>query len=159
MRIIFTEREKEEIAKAVEKPPERGIQRKIIAVKMVMESLDNDEITKYTGYNANYIYEIVTEYQSMGMKGLCDKRSGGNHRRYSEKRETEMFEKVKIEAQNGIFPRIKEIKAEIEKETGEKIPQSTFYEMVHRQNGRKVKPRGVNPGKADQKKLKTRNCQ
>lgn len=83
MKNIFTEKEYQEIEAAIKSPPERGIARKILVVKMVMESLENDEITKYTGYNANYIYEIVAEYQSMGMKAMCDKRCGGNHRRYT----------------------------------------------------------------------------
>jgi len=156
---IFTEAERIEISAAVKNSPERGIARKILAVKMVMEQLPKDEITKYTGYNAKYIYEIVAEYQSMGMKALCDKRCGGNHRRYSEEAESEMFEKVKTEAQKGVFPRIKEMKTKIESEIGEEIPQSTFYKMVHRQKGRKVKPRGANPEKADQKKLKMLSCQ
>jgi len=159
MKNIFTEEDRQEIADAIINPPKRGIARKILAVKMVMEMLSNDEITKYTGYNATYIYEIVAEYQSMGVKALCDKRCGGNHRRYSEESENEMFEDVKTEAQKGVFPRIKEIKARIEAKIGEEIPQSTFYRMVHRQKGRKVKPRGANPDKADQKKLKMPSCQ
>lgn len=158
MKKIFTENEYSEITKAVEKAPERGIQRKIIAVKMVMESASSDEITKYTGYKANYVYEIVAKYKATGIKALCDQRCGGNHRRYSEEKEAEIFEEVKTEAEKGVFPRISEIKAKIEEKVGEEIPQSTFYEMVHRQKGRKVKPRGQNPGKADQKKLKMRSC-
>jgi putative transposase len=156
MKIIFTKDEYSEINKAVEKPPERAIQRKIIAVKMVMESVTADEIRKYTGYNANYVYDIAAKYQAGGIKALCDKRGGGNHRRYSKEKERELFEEVKTEAEKGIFPRISEIRSKIEEKVGEKIPRSTFYEMVHRQKGRKVKPRGQNPGKADQKKLKMR---
>jgi transposase len=159
MKIIFTENEYVEINKAVEKPPERAIQRKIIAVKMAMECASADEITKYTCYNANYVYEIVAKYKSAGIKALCEQRCGGNHRRYSEEKEAELFEEVKTEAQKGVFPRISEIKTKIEGKVGEEIPQSTFYEMVHRQQGRKVKPRGQNPGRADKKKLKMRNCQ
>ena len=153
----FKEKEIAEIREAVKNPPERGIARKIMAVKMAMEKQTRDEISKMTGYNAKYIYEIVAEYQSMGMKALCDKRVGGNHRSFSAEREAELFEEIKGEAQKGKYPRGKEIKKKIEETAGKEIPASTFYKMMERQNGRKVKPRGQNPKKADQKKLKTRN--
>jgi len=150
--IEFTEKEYAEITEAVKNQPKRGIARKIMAVKMIMEEQNNEEISKMTGYHINYIYEIVAEYQSMGIKGLCDKRVGGNHRSFEAAKEAELFENVKEEAKEGKFPRGKEIKKKIEEHAGKEIPQSTFYKMMERQNGRKVKPRGTNPEKADKKK-------
>ena len=147
----FREEEYAEISEAMKNPPERVIARKLMALKMAMEELSNDEISKTTCYNEKYIYEIVAEYQSMVIKALCDKRVGGNHRSFSADKEKELFERVKEEAQKGKFPRGKEIRAKIEELAGKAIPQSTFYKMVERQKGRKVKPRGQNPKKADEK--------
>lgn len=124
---------------------------------MLMEKQEPEEISKTTGYNAKYIYEIAAEYERTGMEALRDKRVGGNHRSFSKEKEAEMFETIKKEAQKGKFPRGKEIKKKIEEAAGIEIPQSTFYQMMKRQNGRKVKPRGQNPKKADKKKLKTQN--
>ena len=155
--IKFTEKEYAEITQAVKNPPKRGIARKIMAVKMLMEEQSNEEISKMTGYNTKYIYEIVAEYQRMGIEALCDKRVGGNHRSFSAEKEAELFENIKKEAEQGKFPRGKEIKKKIEEAAGVEIPQSTFYKMMERQNGRKVKPRGQNPKKAGQKKLKVQN--
>jgi len=155
--IEFTEKEYAEITQAVKNAPKRGIARKIMAVKMLMEEQSNEEISKMTGYNAKYIYEIVAEYKRAGMEALCDKRVGGNHRSFSAEKEAEIFEEIKEEAQKGKFPRGKEIKKKIEAAAGVEIPQSTFYKMMERQNGRKVKPRGQNPKKADKKKQKTQN--
>ena len=147
----FTEREAAEITRAVKEQPERGIPRKIMAVKMAVEKLSNEEITKTTGYNTKYIYEVIAEYKSIGIEALCDKRVGGNHRSFSAEKEAELFEGIKEEAQKGKFPRGKEIKKKIEAAAGVEIPQSTFYKMMERQKGRKVKPRGQNPKKADKK--------
>jgi transposase len=153
----FTDSEKAEITEAVKNVPERGIGRKIMAMKMSAEGLSNDEISKMTGYSAKYIYEIVAEYQSGGMESLRDKRVGGNHRSMSEGAEAGIFEGVRKEAEEGKYPRAKEIKKAVEEAAGKEIPQSTFYGMMKRQKGRKVKPRGSNPKAADKKKRKTRN--
>jgi len=155
--IEYTEKAYAEITAAVKNQPKRGIARKIMAIKMLMEKQEVEEISKMTGYNEKYIYEIVAEYHRTGMEALCDKRVGGNHRSFSKEKEAEMFEEIKEEGQKGKFARAKEIKKKIEKLAGREIPSSTFYEMMKRQNGRKVKPRGANPKKADKKKLKTQS--
>ena len=155
--IEYREKAYGEITRAVKNQPKRGIARKIMVIKMLMEKQEHEEISKMTGYNEKYIYEIVGEYERIGKEVLCDKRVGGNHRSFSKAKEEELLEGIKEEAQKGKFPRAKEIKKKIEAVAGREIPSSTFYEMMKRQKGRKVKPRGATPKRADKKKLKTQN--
>jgi transposase len=112
--IEYTEKAYAEITLAVKNQPARGIARKIMAIKMLMEKQNLEEISKMTGYNKKYIYEIVAKYHRTGMESLCDKRVGGNHRSFSKAKEAELFEEIKEEAQKGKFPRAKEIKKKIE---------------------------------------------
>ncbi len=145
---MFTNEQRAEISAAVKKPPERIILRKLQVVQRKMEGESDSEIAEHTSYNETYVRLITATYKSQGLESLCDKRNGGNHRVFTPSREAELFEEAKKEAQTGKYTRILELKASVELKAGRSIDQSTFYRMVARQGGRKIKPRGQNPKKA-----------
>jgi transposase len=107
---------------------------------------DPEEIGEMVGYNKSYVKLIQAAYWKKGDSAFYLKQRGGRRRENL----TIMEEKIIVEkflqkAENAEILEVSKIKECYEKKIGKKVPKSTVYRMLKRQDWRKIAPRPTHP--------------
>ena len=125
------------------------------AVAMRGEGRTNKEISNATGYNPNYICEIVKDYIEGGIEKLTnDGRKGGNNRNLSTEEEVALIKKFTDSAIKGEVITVEEIATAYDKVCGkEHKSQSCVYYLLKKHNWRRVTPKKRHPKKASEAQI------
>jgi transposase len=110
----------------------------------------NKEISEATGYNSQYVTDLVRLYISQGMKSVIGNHNKSNNRRMSFDEETEFLEQFREAAESGLLISVAKILEKFEEVTGKASNTSTIYKLLKRHGWRKVKPRPRHPGSASE---------
>ena len=149
------------IVEAENATQDKQISRKLKALMLRYEGLNNAEVGKRLGLCSVRISQLVSEYKKKGLDAFIQKKYGGNHRNMSESEEAELLEKFKQQAEKGKVIVAREIKTVFDEKLGRDTGRGYIYMLLKRHGWRKVMPRSRHPRKASteaieaSKKLRT----
>ena len=125
------------------------------AVAMRGEGRNNTEISNATGFNPNYICEIVKDYLKGGIEKLMeDGRKGGNNRNLSEEEEVALIAKFADRAEKGKVVTVEEIALAYDKACNKTHKsKSCVYYLLHKHGWRRVTPKKRHPKKASEAQI------
>jgi transposase len=104
------------------------------------------EIGEMVGYNKDYVKQIQAEYWKNGDTAFYLKQRGGRRRENLTIQEEKAFvDEFQTKAEKAEILEVSKIKESYENKIGKKVPKSTVYRMLKRQNWRKVAPRPTHP--------------
>jgi len=105
-----------------------------------------EEIGDMVGYNKSYVKQIQAEYWKQGDSSFYLKQRGGRRREnLTIKEEKAIVDEFKKRAENAEMLEVSKIKEFYENKIGKKVPKSTVYRMLDRQDWRKIAPRPTHP--------------
>jgi transposase len=105
-----------------------------------------EEIGEMVGYNKSYVKQIQAKYWKEGDSSFCLKPRGGRRREnLTLEEEKRIVEEFRQKAENAEILEVSKIKKYYEEKVGKKVPKSTVYRMLDRQDWRKVVPRPSHP--------------
>jgi len=144
-----------EIRKAMKDKNNSRFYAKLQSVALRGEGKDNDEIGSITGYHPSYVSHLVSVFCNQGLAALCkDGRKGGNNRKMNQEEADKFLETFDKQAQEGQVITVEEIAIAYDKITGKvRKSRSSVYYFLHKQNWRKVMPRGQHPKKASEAEI------
>jgi transposase len=127
-----------------------SVYRKLEAVAMRANGKKNREIAEITGYSADRVSRLVSEYCRNGIGYFKeDHRKGGNHRNMTPEEERAFLKRFEEAAESGKQLTVGEmIKAY--REIRPNAHQSTVYKLIHRHGWRKISPRPKHPKAASE---------
>jgi transposase len=146
----YTEEEKSEIKKAYKNTHNVKDRNRLLCVKLrVVNGLSLNEISNITEYSLSRVSHLISLYNRLGIESLAPKKCGGNHRNMTPEEEKEFLEPFRQKALKGEILEVSEIITAYEKELNKKVSKSTVYDLLHRNEWRKIMPRSEHPNKAD----------
>ena len=113
----------------------------------------NKEITEITGFNTQYVSDLVTKYLKNGLDAILSDKRTSNNRRMTFADETIFLEQFKELADAGQLVTVAKILEKFNEETGKNNDSSTIYRLLKRHGWRKLKPRPQHPGKASDEEI------
>lgn len=141
--------EVKEIEKAKRKNKDKNIDKRLEALLLHAQGKSRAEVSALTGYEKQYITELVGNYRKNGLKEYARKHYSGNHRNMSFAAEEALLEPFKKQAEAGQIIEVSEILAAYEKKLGRSAgSNSQIYYVLARHGWRKVMPRSKHPNKA-----------
>ena len=152
-RIEFTKEQKKEIQRKFSKAKKlKDIKsyKRVQVLNMRRLGKTREEISEATGYHAQTISDIVTQYIEKGMESLIGNHYTSHNRRMSFEEESAFLEQFREEAESGLLISVKKILEKYEEMTGKESNTSTIYALLKRHGWRKVKPRPRHPGSASE---------
>lgn len=151
-RYIVTIEDAEKIRDAMSKKENARHYKRLLAVALRGEGKKDKEIAEITHYNQKRVSQLVALFCNEGLEALNnDGRKGGNNRKMSSEEEKEILESFSKRAQSGQVITVEEIKRKIDEKLGENdeaICLASVYNLLHRNNWRRVMPRAQHPNKA-----------
>ena len=110
-----------------------------------------EEIGEMVGYNKSYVKLIQAAYWKKGDTAFCLKQRGGRRREnLTIMEEKTIVEEFRKKTENAEILEVSKIKEYYEKRIGKKVPKSTVYRMLKRQDWRKIAPRPTHPNSSPQ---------
>ena len=106
------------------------------------------QIKEKTGFEKQYITELVGEYVREGLEAFAQKKYKGNRRNMSIDEEAEFLSAYQELAKQGQIIETGEIKRAYEEKVGHTIGGGQIYLVLARHGWRKVMPRSKHPNKA-----------
>jgi transposase len=105
-----------------------------------------EEIGEMVGYNKSYVKQIQAKYWKEGDSVFYLKQRGGRRREnFTLEEEKRIVEEFRKKAENAEILEVSKIKKYYEEKIGKKVPKSTVYRMLDRQDWRKITPRPSHP--------------
>lgn len=105
-----------------------------------------EKIEEMIGYNKSYVKLIQAAYWKKGDSVFYLKQRGGRRREnLTIMEEKAIVEEFRKKAENAELLEVSKIKEYYEKRIGKKVPKSTVYRMLKRQDWRKIAPRPTHP--------------
>ena len=149
-RIEISCEELEKITQARSKNKEKTVDKWLEVLELQAAGKTRKEISEKTGYDKQYITELVSEYKKKGLEEYAKKQYKGNHRNMSVAEETEIISDYKKLAARGEIVEVSAIKIAYEEKAGHAIGGGQIYRVLHRHGWRKVMPRSKHPKKASE---------
>ena len=152
-RIEFTKEQKKEIQRKFSKARKlKDIKsyKRVQVLNMRRLGKTRVEMSEATGYHAQTISDIVSQYNEKGMESLIGNHYTSHNQRMSFEEETAFLEQFREEAESGLLISVKNILKKYEEVTGKESNTSTIYALLKRHGWRKVKPRPRHPGSASE---------
>lgn len=151
---IYTEKEKLEIKKAYKSTHNAKARSRLLCVKLrVVNGLSLEEISHITEYSLSRVSHLISLYNRFGLEELEIKKYGGNHRNMTPEEENEFLEPFRQQALAGEILEVSEILSAYENKLNKKVSKSTVYDLLHRNEWRKVMPRSEHPNKANDENI------
>ncbi|WP_297430579.1 winged helix-turn-helix domain-containing protein [Clostridium sp.] len=151
---IYTQEEKDEIKKAYKNnhnPKDRG---RLLCIKLrVVNGLSVEEISKITEYSLSTVSHVISLYNRFGIEEVAIKKYKGNHRNMTPEEEKAFLEPFRKKALAGEILEVSEIITAYENKLNKKVSKSTVYDLLHRNEWRKVMPRSEHPNKASEEAI------
>jgi len=113
----------------------------------------NKEIAELTGFNVQYITDLVRKYMEHGLEAILTDKRTSNNRRMSYDEESTFLEQFVDLADAGQIITVEKIQQKFHEVTGKECDSSTIYRLLKRHGWRKVKPRSQHPGKASDEEI------
>ena len=146
----YTEEEKSEIKKAYKNTHNAKDRSRLLCVKLrVVNGLSLEVISNITEYSLSRVSHLISLYNKFGIESLAAKKCGGNHRNMTPKEEKEFLEPFRQQALAGEILEVSEIINAYANKLNKKVSKSTVYDLLHRNEWRKVMPRSEHPNKAN----------
>jgi len=128
---------------------DKNIDRRLEVLVLRANGEKRDDIATKTGYSAQYITELVSEYKKTGLEYFAQKHHKGNHRNMSVAEEEVLLSPFKKADSEGKIVEVSEILAAYESKLGRPVASnSQIYNVLKRHGWRKVMPRSKHPNKA-----------
>ena len=137
---ISTE-EYQEIMAAEKATQDKHISRKLRAIMLRYEGLNNEEAGKRLGLSGVRVSQLVS------------KKYGGNHRNMSEAEEEEILSRFRDQAESGQVIIARDIKRAFDEKLGRDTGRGYIYMLLARHEWRKTMPRSRHPKKADEEAI------
>lgn len=115
----------------------------------------NKEISTITGYNAQYITDLVRLYVEKGMSAMVGNHCTSHNRRMSFEAETHFLEQFHDGAASGTITTVQIILDKYEEITAKKSNPATIYKLLKRHGWRKIQPRPHHPNGASEEEKKS----
>ncbi len=146
----YTEEEKSKIKKAYKKAHNTKDKNRLLCIKLrVVNGLSLKEISNITEYSLSRVSHLISLYNRFGIEELAVKKHGGNHRNMTPEEEKEFLDPFRQQALAGEILEVSEIITSYENKLNKKVSKSTVYDLLHRNEWRKVMPRSEHPNKAN----------
>ena len=146
----YTEDEKTEVKKAYKETHNPKDRSRLLCVKLrVVNGLSLEQISNITEYSLSTVSHVISIYNRYGIKELLVKKYRGNHRNMTPEEEKEFLEPFRQQALAGAILEVSEIITAYSNKVNKKVSKSTVYDLLHRNNWRKVMPRSEHPNKAN----------
>jgi len=150
----FTQKQYKQIRHWKNKVKKISLYKKLEVLYFASKGYTNLETSQLTCYTLRRVSWLINEYLKNGIDYfLEEQRKGGNRRILTDKQEEDILEKFREKAINGKIVNLKEIKVEYDRVRGIESANSTFYDFLHRNEWRKVMPRGAHPKKASEEAI------
>jgi transposase len=144
------------IAKAIAGAKDDYIfRRRLMVIQGLLQNYTLHEVGKINGYNQRSVGKILKLFNEKGVDGLRSGYKGGNNRKLTFSDEAAYLKQAEAEACKGLYPRVAELQAAVEKLSGVKYSQKTFYALLARHKWKKLMPRGRHPKKASEVEIET----
>ena len=142
--------QRKEIEAQKKETKEASVYRKLEVLALRGSGKKNHEIAAITGYSADRVSHLVSEYCRNGIDYFKEEhRKGGNHRNMSLEEERAFLKPFEEAAESGKQLTVAEL-TEAYREMRPNAHQSTVYKLIHRQGWRKVMPRPKHPKAASE---------
>jgi len=116
-----------------------------------MAGFSEIEVAKEFNTNKSKVFRICFSYRSGGIAAMKPKRANcGVKRKMPKEQEKAIIAKLAEKAEKGEFVRVADLRDEFAKESGVNYHLHAFYEVLKRNDWRKVVPRGKHPKGADE---------
>ena len=110
------------------------------------------EIALSVGLSKQSVYNLISAYNRRGPGALETPGKGRRQRVYlSLEQERSFLERLTDRSRLGELTTVREIKAELDKQVGQAVAESTVYRMLKRHPWRKVVPRPKHPKREERK--------
>ena len=137
-RYKITPEEIAEIEKIRKRNKDKTVDKWLEVLLLHAEGKKRSEIAVRTGFNKEYITELVSEYHQRGLEEFAQKQYKGNHRNMTFEEEEEFINEFKKQSEQGQNVKTAEIKSAYEEKVGHPIGGSQIYRVLRRHNWRKA---------------------
>lgn len=144
----FTEEEKAEIKKELNKKQSQAVFKRLMILQMKIDGIASPVISEKLEFNNTAINKVVSRYKKEGMQYILGKNYRGNRRHISYEEESKFLSGYEKRAESGEILEVKEIWVAYEQLIGKKVNKSVMYTLLARHKWRKVMPRSEHPKKA-----------
>ena len=145
---MFNDTQKSEIKKAIETVKDAKCYKRLEALQMRSKGVKREQIAEITGFNISYISQLVSKYFQLGITSIIQDSRTGNNRKLTSEQEKELLAPFEDIAKRGEMLVVADIKAAYDKMTGEESSVPTVYNLLKRNNWRKIMPRSRHPKKS-----------
>jgi transposase len=146
----YSEEQIREVSEALDAEQCLATHKRLQILLWRMEGKSGKEVAALSGADRTTIWRICDSYKQHGLAGVPYRYKGGNRRKLTVKKESEILQALSEQAEGGQFVRSYELQAEFEKRANKQYDSSTFSRLLQRHNWRKVVPRGRHPKAADE---------
>jgi transposase len=143
----------EELVEVRKKTKDKRVDKRLWAVQLRGEGMDNQEIAEKLDTSAKVVSRWVSAYSNGGVEALMGGKFGGNRRNMSFEKEAQILAEFEAGAKSGQLVEISEIKQVYEKLVGHSIGGGQIYRVLKRHEWRKVMPRSKHPKKASDEEV------
>jgi transposase len=144
----YTEAQKQEIAEAMKIETNLLAHKRLQVIHSRMNNLTPMQTVEIVGVSRKTVFRYCALYKKGGIDELLPKPRGGLNRKLKEATELAILDKLAVQAKNGQYCRIAELKVEFEKLAGVEYGFSGFWRLLERSGWHKIVPRGQHPKKA-----------
>jgi len=153
MTYIISKTQAEEITGIRKTVKDKRVDKRLWAVQLRGEGMDNPEIAEKLDTSAKVISRWVSAYCNGGIEALMGGKFGGNRRNISFEKETQFLSEFEALAKKGQLIEVSEIKQAYENLVGHGIGGGQIYRVLNRHGWRKVMPRSKHPKKASDEEV------
>ena len=153
MTYIISKTQAEEIAGIRKTVKDKRVDKRLWAVQLRGEGMDNPEIAEKLDTSTKVISRWVSAYCNGGIEALMGGKFGGNRRNISFEKETQFLSEFEALAKKGQLIEVSEIKQAYENLVGHSIGGGQIYRVLNRHGWRKVMPRSKHPKKASDEEV------
>jgi len=146
----ISEAEYEGVKVLAKKNQNKRVDKRLQVIILRHEGLKDQEIGEKLGYHRKRVSQLCAEYARVGLEEYARHKYGGNHRALTHEEEAEILEKFEKKAEKGEVVTVREIKDELDKKRGKDTGKGYVYDVLARQEWRKVMPRSKHPKAADE---------
>ena len=150
IRFKMTEEEYEKVVALEKQTKDKNISRRLKVLKMRYEGFTCQEIAEHLDLHKTNVSAMCMRYMQQGLEEYARNKYTSHNRLLSEEKETEILEEFSKEAEAGHMVTVKEIKAAFDEVCGKDTGNVYIYNVLKRNQWRKVMPRPKHPKSADE---------
>lgn len=148
-KFTFTQEQRDELNEAYLNSDYAKRHRKIQAVLLRAEGNKIKDIQKITKLSNSHISNLTSRYMDHGLDSLLSDKRTSNHRHMTPAEEVAFLAQFLEIADEGQVVTVAQMHQAYQEKVGKKTDLSSFYDLLHRHNWRKLMPRPRHPKKAD----------